>query len=80
MKPAVQAQNMMMRKLGIASDTQAPDATSYQRFTDTFASTLSITHCEALDALLPDGLGCSLRSETAASTVVPGREIVNNVE
>ena len=79
-KPAVQAQNVMMRKLGITSDTQAPDATSYQRFMDTFASTLSNTHCEALDALLPSGLGCSLTSETAASTVASGREIVNNVE
>ena len=65
MKPAVQAQNVLMKKLGLTSDTCPPDATSYQRFTDTFSSTLTISHCEALDALLPKGMG-SLAVEAVA--------------
>ena len=68
-KPAVQAQNVMMKKLGITSEAQPPDATSFQQFTDTFSSTLTISHCEALDALLPKGMG-SLAVEAVAPMVV----------
>ena len=35
-KPAVQAQNVMMKKLGITSDSQPPDASSFQQYTATF--------------------------------------------
>jgi hypothetical protein len=34
-----------------------PDASSFQQFTDTFSSNLTISQCDALDALLPTGLG-----------------------
>ncbi|KAG2619263.1 hypothetical protein PVAP13_3NG140895 [Panicum virgatum] len=35
-KPVVQAQNVLMKKLGITSDTRPPDASSFQQFTATF--------------------------------------------
>ena len=56
--PVVQAQNVMMRKLGLTSDTHPPDASSFQQFEEVFSSSLTISHCEALDdALLPAGMG-----------------------
>jgi len=54
---------------GITSDTRPPDASSFQQFTATFSSTLTPAHCEALDALLPAGMG-SLATEAAASLLV----------
>lgn len=68
-KPVVQAQNIMMKKLGITSDSQPPDASSFQQFTATFSSTLTTSHCEALDALLPAGMG-SLATEVASPMMV----------
>jgi len=68
-KPAVQAQNVMMKKLGITSDSRPPDASSFQQFTATFSSTLTPAHCEALDALLPTGMG-SLATEVVAPMLV----------
>jgi len=68
-KPVVQAQNVMMKKLGITSDSQPPDASSFQQFTATFSSTLTTSHCEALDALLPTGMG-SLAEEVATPMMV----------
>jgi len=68
-KPVVQAQNVMMKKLGITSDSQPPDASSFQQFTATFSSTLTTSHCEALDALLPAGMG-SLAAEVATPMMV----------
>ena len=68
-KPIVQAQNVMMKKLGITSDSQPPDASSFQQFTATFSSTLTTSHCEALDALLPTGMG-SLAEEVATPMMV----------
>jgi hypothetical protein len=59
----------MMKKLGVTSDTRPPDATSYQQFTDTFSSTLTVSHCEALDALLPKGMG-SVTAEVVAPVMV----------
>ena len=56
-KPVVQAQNVMMRKLGLTSDTHPPDASSFQQFEEAFSSSLSVSHYEALDALLPAGMG-----------------------
>ena len=44
--PALQAQNVLMRRF--------VDATSFQHFVDTFSSTLSKSQCEALDVLLPN--------------------------
>ncbi|KAG2546606.1 hypothetical protein PVAP13_9KG035257 [Panicum virgatum] len=63
-KPVVQAQNVMMKKLGITSDSQPPDASTFQQFTATFSSTLATSRCEDLDALLPAGMG-SLAMEVA---------------
>ncbi|KAG2582412.1 hypothetical protein PVAP13_6KG102835 [Panicum virgatum] len=68
-KPVVQAQNVMMKKLGITSDSQPPDASSFQQFTATFSSTLTTSHYEALDALLPAGMG-SLAAEVATPMMV----------
>ncbi|KAG2535761.1 uncharacterized protein LOC120692501 isoform X1 [Panicum virgatum] len=68
-KPAVQAQNVMMKKMGITSDSRPPDASSFQQFTDTFSSMLTKLHCEALDALLPAGMG-ALAVEPAAPVMV----------
>jgi len=68
-KPVVQAQNVMMKKLGLTSDTCPPDATSFQQFTDTFSSTLIVSQCEALDVLLPAGMG-SLANVVATPVVV----------
>ena len=68
-KPVVQAQNVMMRKLGLTSDTHPPDASSFQHFTDTFTSTLTVSQCDALDALLPAGMG-SLALEVASPVLV----------
>ena len=55
--PVVQAQNEMMRKLCLTSDTHPPDASSFQQFEEVFSSSLTVLHCEALDALLPVGMG-----------------------
>ena len=55
--PATQAQNVMMRKLGITSDIHPPDASAFQQFEEAFTSSLLASHCEALDALLPTGMG-----------------------
>jgi hypothetical protein len=32
----------------------APDTSSCQQFVDMFSGTLSVSHCEALDVLLPN--------------------------
>ena len=56
----------MMRKLGLTSDTHPPDATSFQQLEEVFSSSLAISHCEALDALLPAGMGT-----LAAGVVTP---------
>jgi hypothetical protein len=53
-KPALQAQNVLMKRLGITSSTAPPDASSFQQFVDTFTNTLSESQCEALDVLLPN--------------------------
>jgi len=56
-KPAVQAQNVMMKRLGLTSEEHPPDASSFQQFTATFSSSLTDAQCDALDELLPAGLG-----------------------
>jgi len=56
-KPVVEVQNVMMRKLGLTSDTHPPDASSFQQFEEAFSSSLTDSHCEALNALLPAGMG-----------------------
>ena len=66
-KPALQAQNVMMKRLGVTSPSRPPDANSYQRFVDIFSSTLSTSHCEALDVLLPTGLGMATVAATDMS-------------
>ena len=53
-KPAVQAQNVLMRRLGLTTPSTPPDAISFQLFVDMFSTTLSESHCEALDVLLPN--------------------------
>jgi len=68
-KPTVQAQNVMMKKLGITSDAHPPDASSFQQFTDTFSSTLTVSQCKALDDLLPAGMG-SLATDVATPVSV----------
>jgi len=53
-KPAIQAQNVLMKRLGMAPNNTPLDASSYQRFVDTFSATLSESQCEAMDELLPN--------------------------
>lgn len=54
-KPELQAQNVMMRRLGLTSTTHPPDASAFRQYVDTFSSQLSTSQCEALDTLLPAG-------------------------
>ncbi|CAL4994760.1 unnamed protein product [Urochloa decumbens] len=54
-KPALQAQNVLMKKLGISSAAGPPDAAAFQRFLDVFIGTVTTSQCEAMDAILPDG-------------------------
>jgi hypothetical protein len=56
-KSALQAQNVMMKLMGLTSASHAPDASSYQQFVATFSSDLTTSQVEALDALLPSGMG-----------------------
>ncbi|XP_039780664.1 uncharacterized protein LOC120647927 [Panicum virgatum] len=42
---------------GYHFDTQPPDASSFQQFTETFSSNLTPSQCEALDALLQTWMG-----------------------
>jgi hypothetical protein len=58
-----------MKKLGVTTDSRPPDASSFQQFKDTFSSTLILSHCEALDALLPSGMG-SMATEVVAPVMV----------
>ncbi|PVH32140.1 hypothetical protein PAHAL_9G328100 [Panicum hallii] len=66
---AKKTQNVMMKKLGVTTDSRPPDASSFQQFKDTFSSTLILSHCEALDALLPSGMG-SMATEVVAPVMV----------
>jgi len=52
-----------------AQNIHPPDASSFQQFTDTFTSTLTVSQCEALDALLPAGMG-SLATQEVAPVLV----------
>lgn len=66
-KPALQAQNVMMKRLGITSASCPPDATSFQRYTATFSSTLTTSQCDALDVLLPGGYNLTSVAATSMS-------------
>ncbi|XP_039845840.1 uncharacterized protein LOC120705521 [Panicum virgatum] len=68
-KPAVQAQNVMMRKLGFTSDLHPPDASAFQQFEQAFSSSLSVSHCEALDILLPTEMG-TMAADVATPVLV----------
>jgi len=56
-KPAVQAQNVMMRKLGLAHFRHSPAGCLILTATRGIFLFLTVSHCEALDALLPVGMG-----------------------
>jgi len=66
-EPALQAQNVMMKKLGLTSASCPPDATSFQQFVATFSSPLTTSQCEALDVLLPDGFNLPSVDATSMS-------------
>ncbi|CAO2147747.1 unnamed protein product [Urochloa humidicola] len=53
-KPTIQAQNVLMKRLGISSPTGPLDVAAFQRFLEVFTATLSVSQCEALDTLLPE--------------------------
>jgi len=63
-KPAQQAQNVLMKRLGLTSTSLPPDASSFQRYTAMFSSTMTASQCEAMDALLPTGLASFEVSES----------------
>ncbi|KAG2557094.1 hypothetical protein PVAP13_8NG182104 [Panicum virgatum] len=67
--PPCHEARLRMKKLGITSDSRPPDASSFQQFMATFSSTLTPAHYEALDALLPTGMG-SLATEVVAPMMV----------
>ncbi|CAN6323923.1 unnamed protein product [Urochloa humidicola] len=54
-KPAVQAQNVLMKKLGITTSKQGVDAAAFQRYLEVFTATATVSQCEAMDELLPEG-------------------------
>ncbi|CAL4993538.1 unnamed protein product [Urochloa decumbens] len=54
-KPALQAQNVLMKRLGISSAAGPPDAAAFQRFLEVFTGTVTASQCEAMDAILPSG-------------------------
>lgn len=52
--PVLQAQNVLMKKLGVSSSNGQPDAAAYSRFQEIFVGTLSLSQCKAMDTLLPE--------------------------
>ncbi|CAL5070849.1 unnamed protein product [Urochloa decumbens] len=52
-KPALQAQNVLMKKLGISSANGPPDAAAFQKYVEVFHETVTASQCEAMDAILP---------------------------
>jgi hypothetical protein len=50
--PEVQAQNVLMRKLGITSEERPPDADTIKAYNDIFNSLLGSAQCKAIRALL----------------------------
>jgi hypothetical protein len=59
----------MMRKLGFTSDLHPPDASAFQQFEQAFSSSLPVSHCEALDALLPTEMG-TMAADVATPVLV----------
>jgi len=57
----------MMKRLGVTSAAHPPDAASYQQYVDMFSATLSTSQCDALDVLLPAGLGLAAVAATPMS-------------
>lgn len=51
----LQAQNVLMKKLGNSSFAGPLDIVALQRFWEVFTATMPISQCEALDELIPDG-------------------------
>lgn len=49
--PTTQAQNVLMRKWGITSESRAPDADALQEYFQTFSATLSTGHRKAIRSL-----------------------------
>jgi hypothetical protein len=54
-KPVLQAQNVLMKKLGITSRSGPPDAAAFQRYLEVFTSMATTSQCEAMDELLVAG-------------------------
>ncbi|KAG2564719.1 hypothetical protein PVAP13_7NG113189 [Panicum virgatum] len=63
-KPVIQAQNVLMRRLGMAPANAAPDTSSYQQFVDTFSGTLFVSQAEALEELLPNSAPMVVANES----------------
>lgn len=53
-KSVIQAQNVLMKRLGVTSPSRPPDASAFQRFLEVFTSVLTPSQCEALDVLIPE--------------------------
>jgi hypothetical protein len=52
-KPEAQARKVMMKRLGLETPTEVPDAASFEEFQQAFALPLSPMTREAMDALFP---------------------------
>ncbi|RLN09848.1 hypothetical protein C2845_PM11G18690 [Panicum miliaceum] len=65
--PEVQAQNVMMRSLGITSDSRLPDANAFDEFVVIFTSPLTPSKQDALNLLFP--LSVPMIARLAASNM-----------
>lgn len=53
-KPELQAQNVLMKRLGISTTEGPPDAAAYSRYVEIFTGHLTPSLCEAMDTLVPE--------------------------
>ncbi|CAN6234632.1 unnamed protein product [Urochloa humidicola] len=52
-KPEIQAQNVLMRKLGITSNKRPPDASAFKKFVSVFKSPLHTPQRQSMNAVFP---------------------------
>jgi hypothetical protein len=53
--PVLQAQNVLMKRMGVTSSSGPPNAAAFQCFLEAFSSLVTPSQCEALDELIPAG-------------------------
>jgi hypothetical protein len=73
-KPVIQAQNVLMKRLGVTSPPKQPDSSAFQRFLEVFTSTLTPSQCESLGACLI----CRLWKAWPANQALASQSLVRN--